>query len=369
MAVKGEHGTGWSRRRAVAAGSPGLAAIVLAAIVAAVLVGSGHGHPAAGSGHGPAAAGHGHRPAVPRQTMPLAETSLTPPGWAPVSYLGAQVSVPASWFVEDSGSSVCGGGVRGMIFLGQLPQPRLFAKMGCRLTRSVVVLTSFPPRLPPSSAIAVRPDSVVNGFAVLWRHRNGKYVLIAPSLRVQLTASGPLAVRVLATLTRSPLSVALARAPVLPVPAGWQWHRFGGITLAVPGSWKVERDNWWGGCPFGIAAVTLRLSTAAVLSDPSCPAPLDTAGFNAARPGVVIGAGRYATLGPSKPSYAACLRPHGLRLHGLRACVSTQGYGSGLLTLAVGAPGQPRPVIVEIGLAGSGALARTIIGSIGPATE
>ena len=31
---------------------------------------------------------------------------------APVPYLGGQVSVPASWFVETSGGSVCGGGVR-----------------------------------------------------------------------------------------------------------------------------------------------------------------------------------------------------------------------------------------------------------------
>jgi hypothetical protein len=40
---------------------------------------------------------------------------------------------------------------------------------------------------------------------------------------------GPLARRVLATLTRSPLSVVLRRGPAGPVPAHWIWHRFGSV--------------------------------------------------------------------------------------------------------------------------------------------
>jgi hypothetical protein len=342
----------WSRYRVISVVSATMIVVAVVAIAGALL---------AESGHEPTAAARRHPHQVARRTVPLADSSLTPSGWAPVPYFAAQVSVPASWYVEKSGGSVCGGGMHGMIFLNQPPRLKFLRAMGCQLARNVVVLTTLRRRPSPSASTTMNRSGVVNGLRVLSRRHNGEDMLIAPSLGVQLTARGPLAPRVLATLTRSPLSVALARGPVLPVPGGWRWHRFGGITFAAPGSWSLIRSNWWGGCPYGLAARTILLSTAATLFVPSCPAPPQTAGFEAARPGIVIGAGRYATLGASKLSHAACLD-----LHGFHACVAANGYGGGLLTLAINVPGRSQPVIVEIGLSGSGALPRTIIESIGP---
>jgi hypothetical protein len=343
--------------KARAAGPP-LRRIVVGLAALAVLLGAVVVVLVAGSAHRPSAGTRGHLPEARSGVVPISDTSLTPRGWAPVPYFGAQVSVPARWFVETDGGSECGG-VSGMIFVGQLPRMKLFTAMGCRLARSVVVLTKIPSRW-AQSATANQPNGVLNGFRVRTWRRSGTDVLIVPSLGIQVTARGPMAGRVLATLTHSPLSSALARGPGRPILASWRWHRFGGITFAAPGAWRVERYNWWGGCPYGIAARTVGLSTAAVLSVPSCPPMLPTAGFEAARPGIVIGAGRYATVWPSKPRYVTCLD-----LHGLRACVSAHGFAGGLLTLAVNVPGQTRPVIVEIGLAGSGAVARAIIESIG----
>jgi hypothetical protein len=48
----------------------------------------------------------------------------------------------------------------------------------------------------------------------------------------------------------------------------------------------------------------------------------------------------------------------------LRACYSTSAYPDVALDLAVFAPGRQRGTLVEIGLAGSGAVARTIFDSI-----
>ncbi len=345
-------------RRAMAAAFAALAVVVLAGGAAAV----------AGRGAPPSATLPPPRPA-PRG-VPLTDTSLTPPGWAPVAYLDAQVSVPGSWLVDATGG--CGGRGRGVVFPGQAPWPGMFRAEGCRPPATVVVLTRFRSQPSASTAIAVRPNGTLNGIRVLTEHRaGGRVVLIAPSLGVRITARGPLAGRVIATLTRSPLSVALAPGPAFGVPAGWRWHRFGGIRFAAPATWLTRRGTWWGGCPYGIAARVVRLSTAAAQFIPSCPAFLDTAANLAARPGVVVGSGRYATVPLAGPAAAACPHPPGLPSpRGVRVCLAGPAYGSGAgsvgtMTVVVTVPGRARPALVVIGLAGSGATARTILDSIG----
>jgi len=62
-----------------------------------------------------------------------------------------------------------------------------------------------------------------------------------------------------------------------------------------------------------------------------------------------------------------------LDLNGMRACSAEYAGTSfagqnhnGVLTLSVTVPGQPRPVVVEIGLGGSGTTALAILDSIRP---
>ncbi|MHB1430949.1 MAG: hypothetical protein ACYCVZ_02370 [Streptosporangiaceae bacterium] len=294
----------------------------------------------------------------------LTETSLTPPGWAPVAYLSAQVSVPGSWLVDAPGTGDCGDRGRGVVFPGQGPRPGMFRTGGCRTPANVIVLTRFRSQPSASSAIAVRPNATLNGIRVLTEHRpGGRVVVIAPSLGVRISARGPLAGRIVATLTRSPISVVLSSGPEFGVPSGWRWHRFGGIRFAAPVTWATRRDTWWGGCPYGIAARVVQLSTASALFLPSCPALLDTAANLAARPGVVVGSGRYAALPSGAPGVATCPREHGLR-----ACVAYGAGTDGTMTVVVTVPGRARSALVVIGLAGSGATTRTILDSIGPQT-
>lgn len=303
-----------------------------------------------------------------RGGVPAVGLAVTPPGWAPVAYLGAQISVPSGWLVESGGGSACGGG-RGMVFLAQGPRPSVFKAMGCRLAANVVTLVDAgqshaQPRF--SGAAVYYTESQLRYGAANAPDYSADFTL---NLGVKVAASGPLAGRVLATLTRSLRSVVLARGPRTPVPASWRWYDFGGIRFAAPASWAVERDAWWGawsgGCLYGVTAKTVRLSTAAVLSAPGCGGlPLATAGLEAAAPGVVIGAGRYAAAEIASDATAASC----LRLGGMRACVLQAGpRDDALLKVAVFPPRAARPTLVEIGLAGFGATARAIFDSIRPA--
>jgi hypothetical protein len=295
----------------------------------------------------------------PRAAVPLTDTAATPPGWAPVAYRGAQISVPGSWYVETRGGSACGGGAHGMVFLGEGPRQRVFRAMGCRLSANVVII-----RAAPSARTTERHhlQASVNGNTVaLLPESHGTRGYLAPHLGVMLTARGPMSRQVLATLTRSPLSVVFARGPASPAPPGWRWRDFGGIRFAAPSGWHVERDKWWGGCSFGIAARTVRLSTATRLSAPSCVPFVPTAQSLAARQGVVIGAGPWAVRHALQGEATSCRSRHGMRL-----CILAPGGGSAVLTLLAYPGGTGRRALVQIGLAGTGATARTIFDSIRP---
>ena len=282
---------------------------------------------------------------TPHRGVPLTDVGRTPHGWAPVPYLGAQISVPTSWFIESSYSSICGGHVRGMVFLGATKTPG-----GCGpLPANVVRLL---PAGPGASALVPRAlQPVALGPSGMdWATRG---------YGVKVVAIGPLAGRVVRTLTRSPLSVVLARGPAFAVPRGWQWHEFGGLRFATPPSWAVQRYNSWAGCGFNIAARIVWLNDAKKFSVASCPGTLATAGGMAANPGVEVSAGRYGAAGFSSTT-VGCRMAGGARL-----CVLPPQNGNwGMLQVLAQVPGQRWPVLVQLGLAGSGATARTIFDSI-----
>ncbi len=153
-------------------------------------------------------------------------------------------------------------------------------------------------------------------------------------------------------------------------PSGWRTVSFGGLRFAVPGTWRIERDSWWGGCPGDIEPYYLRLSTARTLSLPSCPAPAPTAAHVGAVPGVVLGAGPQVS-GTGSPT-GSCLSRVGLRI-----CLEPPPFGGGfeagrqldLLTALVYLPGRTVPDQVEIGLFGSGLVPLQIFDSLRPSGD
>jgi hypothetical protein len=327
--------------------------------------GPGSTRPASPGGTRPATVGPskpGHHGSAPiDHGMPLTNTALTPSGWSPVSYLDAQLSVPSSWLVETGSASSCSARAPGLVFEG-IPASKLaVTQAGCTMPPDTVAI--FPLSAGLSQSQPTGSHVMLNGFpAERVTSAAGTLAYLIPGFGVEVTASGPMAERVVHTLTRSPLSVVLAPGPSLATAAGWSSQSFGGIRFAVPAGWKVQRTSTWGGCPYGMAADSATLSTATSLSSPSCPGLPHTAGLQQGRLGLVVGAGKYATSAASG-AHLQCVR-----LHGMRACVTADGLGSALLKLAVYPPGQSQPVLVEIGLAGSGAVARAIYDSISPAS-
>jgi hypothetical protein len=268
-----------------------------------------------------------------------------------VPYLGAQISVPASWFIESSYSSICGGGsVQGMVFLGEKASTKTFRQENCgHLPANVVQL--LPVRRGQAGSMSTLHLTISDG-------PSGEGLAIR-GYGVRVLARGPLAGRVVGTLTRSPRSVVLVRGPAFAVPRGWRWHEFGGITFATPASWAVQRYNSWGGCGYNVAANNVWLNNATKLRIASCPPPAATAGGTSANPGIEVSTGRYGAAG-----YAS-VQMDCRAASGARVCVlAVQNDNWGLLELLVRVPGQRWPAFIQLGLPGSGATARTIYDSI-----
>jgi hypothetical protein len=247
-----------------------------------------------------------------------------------------------------------------MVFIGAIrPLP---THMGCSAPANVVSS-----RAATKSAIPHGRSVIVNGIRVElgWTRSGSTITYVERGLGMEVTAHGPLARRVLETFTRSPLSVVLGSS-VRP-PAGWRTIDFGGLQFAVPASWHITRDSWWGGCPLYVSADVLRLSTAQTLSNPICPTPRTGAGSEAAVPTMVVGAG-------PQVSTATVPGERCVSLDRLRICIEPQPLNSGfitgrqlsLLTALVYVPGQSHPDQVEIGLAGSGLTPARIFDSLRP---
>lgn len=321
--------------------------------------GAGHGQ-ASASGAGGAAAAQGATP-PPRSSLP--DVGATPPGWAAVPLRRIQISVPASWQVALPGRTYCGP-LGGVVFLGSsIPSREAGCTQAFDATNVVSLRTGSRPPPPGSKQVLIHGLQVT----LATEHRTGTEIAYVNGMTV--TASGPLAAKVIRTITRSPKSVVLGpyRAPV---PPSWQHVDFGGLSFSVPERWAVQRATWIGGCPYNIDRSALLLSTASVLSAPGCPPPPSTAGYMAAREGMKIFAG------PAVPSTRAQLSRAKCRsLNGLRVCIQPYRLeGSyqatnypGLLTADVYLPGRARPDLVEIGLNGSGTMPLTILDSLRPA--
>lgn len=335
------------RRRAALLASAGLVLAIGVTVVASlVLTGPGQ-----------------HRPAVdrPQRLAPLTDVSATPGGWSPVAYLDGQVSVPSGWLIEDP-EWVCGG--HGLVFVNE-PAQQPPAGMGCDPTDNIVVIR-------PAAKAAVphgHPATVNDVPVVLGSTTSGdQTTYLERGLGLDVTATGPFAQQILATLTHSPQSVVLNSTGV-PAPAAWRSVTFGGLRFSVPPSWKIGRASGWPGCPYNLAPQRLALVSADAIFTPGCPAPPSTAEYNAGVPGLVVAAGKQVSADNSIGD--TCMSRDSLRICVDSSPAPSDAYQSGrglsILTALVYLPGQSRPDQIELGLYGTGLTAAQVFDSIRPA--
>ena len=288
---------------------------------------------------------------------PLADVSATPAGWSPVAYQSGQISVPSGWFIENLGME-CGQHDAGRVFIDE--STRLDPTLCGRADNVVTIRPAGFRAIPHHHPATVNDVTVELG----WSAHSNHVTFLARALGLDITATGPLAQRVLGTITHSPLSVVL-NSTGLSAPTRWQHVSFGGLHLAVPQRWLMQRvSSWGGGCGYGLTGELLLLSSAQTLSVVSCPAPSSTAAFEAGSSGMVVGAGPHI----DEPARGAtCLERNRLRI-----CIDSPPIRNGhptdrrlnVLTAHVYLPDGHPPIEIQIGLGGSGLTAALIFGSL-----
>jgi hypothetical protein len=299
--------------------------------------------------------------------IPAVVTSATPAGWVPVDYGDAQISVPASFstsYPYDQSPCRDLAAPGGALAVGWNGATGFYNRCSHWSGRGPFTIVEIGPIL--RSNRVYPPRIVVNGVLVT-KLSNGLY--LAPQLGVSVNAYGPLAHRILNTLTRSPRAVALAPGPARTIPSGWHVVRFDGVRFQVPKSWPINRTSWalpgiGGGCG-GMGGVTISdgvtLSTDTLAQAVLCPAPPP---LRMQRPhipgnGIVVDVGRKTSMAQLRWSTSS----HCVHINGLTACPATSLPYS-VLVLKLVVPGRSTPVLVSIGLAGNGMVARTILHSL-----
>jgi hypothetical protein len=294
------------------------------------------------------------------RAIPAAAASAPGAGWAPVPFQNAQLSVPGSWLVESPQLLSCGFKPTGMIFAGV--EPRIPKGSGCGLTASLAWIV-------PAGHIGPgirhrRPTAVFHGIPVYRLHSaNGSVLYLVPDLGVRIGARGPGARRVLATLTRSPLSVVLRRGPAGAVPATWTWRQFGGIRFATPRSWALLGQNVWATCGTGVGSRALLLIDATLPPEHlPCPFPVPTAAAERAVPGLTVVTGKYAAKSVAQ-SYGRCRVRDGVQIC-LSSVTGQGGLLGGVLIFSASRPHRHAGTFFLLGISGSGTSARAIFTSI-----
>jgi hypothetical protein len=297
---------------------------------------------------------------IPTKPLPAIDLSATPTGWVPVAFGDAQVSVPAFFSVYHTGSDPCDQYLpNSSLFIGQ---PTLISG-SCDVARAkphiTVVLVVSVQRVP--SPYDKEKSVIINGIRAFDAFVRGSLGYYLPSLGVEFAASGPLARRILATLTRSPRDVSLAHGPAPSVPLFWHRVLFAGVSVAEPPSWRIRVTNSYGPICGPYEAVEF-LGTPSVVLDtdkelvvPICP-PVTFTLSQPASEGLRID--EVTPYLPSPHDYGACLY-----VSRLTVCPATSPAYS-ILVLKVTVPGHSKPMYVSIGLAGNGMVARTILYSL-----
>jgi hypothetical protein len=299
---------------------------------------------------------------------PIAVAVVTPGGWVPVDFGDAQLSVPAAWRVAYDAPcpQVASPGV---IYVGFAPVPRHQACAQRDSTDHPTIVEMWPVAVGGAGFNPAR----INGIDVLKAVNGQEIVVRVPSLGVELNAYGPFAQKVIDTLTYSPAAEALTSGPVPLTPSSSRPIALGSIQLTVPRLWPIANTNIDGqGCPPEISLT--HPNTALVDSDTISGAGLKCLGLAPSQrpftPGDGVIVDLHPTTDPSWPpdsALADCYTQQGLEL-----CPYRRGLQPGqdqnaeidILFVKVTVPGKDQRYNVEIGLAGDGTVARTILASM-----
>lgn len=290
---------------------------------------------------------------------------VTPAGWVPVDFGNAQVSVPANWQIGYDLGCPTGTGP-GLVLVG-------YAVSTCPPTAGAglgSVVDVSPAAAEPGQRLL---RGTINGIGVLLTRPSPEgTTYFVPSLGVTVYLRGTIAGRVIETLTRSPATVALAPGPAPAVPESWRWVNAGNVQIAVPASWPTTSGNSEGKvCTRIVVAPADRVvldsdatsglaADCLVLLGPRRPQPPTN--------GLVIDLHPLAGIGwPPSAALASCLH-----LHGVTACpyiraVTASDHQTAeidRLFVELTVPGRPGHEMLEIGLAGNGIVARTILDSM-----
>ena len=337
-------------------------AMVVALLIAAGVIGfldsggSGGGGSRPGSSPSERGRGPGGSTAAKTSVKPVVDLAATPQGWVPVDYGNAQVSVPANWNISFDGG--CPSPADGKVLLGQTGD---WAHCSPEASQgdSVYIATT-------SQTRGTGTPIVVNGITA-YRYEGGEKftdvassVWLVPSLGVELILTGPLSTKILQTLTDSPRSVALASGSAPSVPSSWHRVGFGPLSIAFPATFHETRLNAWVN-PCNVPPNVTMTAPPTVVLDTGAAEEPSACSFTSTRidtpnDGIFIDPGIYGPFEQGS-TFGRCLD-----INGLIACPTTTDI-YGMLVLDIGIPGND-PVAVEIGLAGSGEVARTILYSI-----
>ncbi len=272
----------------------------------------------------------------------------------PVDFFPAQISVPATCWYDSPTAGWCPDKpIPRLVLAGEEHLP----KTTCPHPAFAASFASVASAGPVEIAYHPLKPTLVNGIPVYLQ--GGGLTYYVPMLDVYVHAGGPLARRVLHTLTWSPAAVALGTQTRV-VPASWRWYSFAGLRFAAPPNLPHQTtDDDLVGCPQAVPGLQpwVLLSTATNALSPSCILLSLRVSYIHCDDGVLVASGPYQSVHLPKKSYPC------RSLHGLRACVMSGTYG-GVAEVIVVVPGRSRPTLVKIGLAGNGKVARAILDSV-----
>jgi len=287
-------------------------------------------------------------------------TSANPPGWVPVAFGDGRVSVPANWSVLYGQPPCVVGHAPGELFVNPLSGVYHCPEDTAPGPSTIVDLEALSP-----TAKAGARALTINGITVR-EALSGTAIAntyLVRSLGLQVTVNGPQARSVLYTLARSPRAVVLGTGPAPRTPSSWRRLSFAGVRADVPGTWPVTRTDVYGSNCSPEQAIEFLGAASAVLDTdrklllPPCPY------FPTPQPPQVASLGLRIDRTTVYPPLIHAHFGTCLHLHGLNACpVTSDAYS--ILVLKVTVPGRRRSVMVSIGLAGNGMVARTILHSL-----
>jgi hypothetical protein len=280
---------------------------------------------------------------------PAVARGTTPPGFLPVDFGDAQISVPADWGLVSDGESACLQ-APGAVILGNGSWcPPTVADAGSPSPLTVSIRT-IEPR--PTDEYGP-PSRVVHGIPVYAPGLAPLYEI--PRLHISLFFTGDVPPEVLASLTYSPRAVVLAPEGPTAVPPGWRPVRFAGLKFVVPPSWTVRRQTSIYSCGGSSTVGNEVVLVSGPPSSASCPMRLPDLRSVQGVPGVEIDS--YGPGVAERP--AGC--PGSQSQRGLTVCIDTGAAGS---TLEADVWGPSGMATFILGLTGDGLVARTVFHSL-----